>query len=74
MEAVAAEWACTFLLAVAFLTVVTHGCVTVRVRIQCALVVVIYDLFGNVYAAVAYPDGVFVEYFSELVFREAFLY
>ena len=31
--------------AVAFLAVVTHGCVTVHVRIQYAVVVVVYDLF-----------------------------
>ena len=64
-----------FLSAVAFLAVVTHGCVTVNARIQYALVVVVYDLFRIVHAAVGYLDGVSVEYFNELVvFLEAFVY
>ena len=64
-----------FLSAVAFLAVVTHGCVLVNARIQYALTVVVYDLFRIVHAAVAYLDGVSVEYFSDLVvFREPFVY
>ena len=64
-----------FLSAVAFLAVVTHSCVTVNARIQYALVVVVYGLFRIVYAAVAYLDGVSVEYFTEpVVFRKAFVY
>ena len=36
---------------------------------------IVYDLFCIVHAAVAYLDGVSVEYFTELVvFREAFVY
>ena len=66
---------CMFLSAVAFLAVVTHGSVTVNARIQYAHVVVVYDLFGVVHAAVTYLDGASVEYFTELlVFREAFVY
>ena len=73
MEAVAAEWACMFLSTVAFLAVVTHGCVTVNARIQYTLVVVVYDRFRFVHAAVTYRDSVSVEYFIELVvFREPF--
>lgn len=64
-----------FLSADAFLAVVIHGCVTDGVRFQCALVVVVYDLFRVVHTAVTYLDSVFVEYFSELVvFRETFVY
>ena len=48
-----------FLSAVAFLAVVTHGCVTNNARIQYALAVVVCDLFRIVHAAVAYLDDVF---------------
>ena len=37
--------------AVAFLAVVTHGCVTVNVKIQDVLVVVVYDSSRIVHAA-----------------------
>ena len=61
-----------FLLALAFLAVVTHGCVTVNAKIQYVLVVVVSDLFRIVHAAVAYLDGISVEYITELVvLREA---
>ena len=63
--------------AVAFLAFVIHGCVTDHdgVRFQCALIVVVYDLFRVVHTAVTYLDSVSVEYFSELVvFRETFVY
>ena len=64
-----------FLSAVAFLALVIHGCVTDGVRFQCALVVVVYDLFRVVHTAVTYLDSVSVEYFSGLVvFRETFVY
>ena len=53
---IAAEWGCMFLLALAFLAVVTHGCITVNVRIQYALVVVLNVSYC--YAAVAYLDGI----------------
>ena len=43
-----------FLLALAFLAVVTHGCITVNTKIQYVLVVVVSDLFRIVHAAVAY--------------------
>ena len=43
--------------------------------IKYALVVVVYDPFRIVNAAVVYLDGVSVEYFTELVVcREAFVY
>ena len=64
-----------FLSADAFLCVVIHGCVTDGVRFQCALVVVVYDLFRVVHTAVTYLDSVSVEYISELeVFWEKFVY
>ena len=45
------------------------------VRFQCALVVVVYDLFRVVHTAVTYLDSVSVEYFSGLVvFRGTFVY
>ena len=57
---------------VAFLAVITHGCVTVNAKIQYALVMVVSDLFRIVHAAVAYLDGISDEYITELVvFREA---
>ena len=64
-----------FLPAVAFLAFVIRGCVTDGVRFQCALVVVVYDLFRVVHTAVTYLNSVSVEYFSGLVvFRETFVY
>ena len=52
MEAVAAEWVCKFWSAVAFLAVFTNSCVAVNVRIQYAVVVVVYDLFHIVHTSV----------------------
>ena len=58
-----------------FLAVVTQSCVTVNATTQYALAVVVYDLFRIVHAAVAYLDGVSVEYSTELVvFREGFVH
>ena len=61
MEVVAAEWACMFLSAAAFLAVVIHDCVAVNVRFQNVLVVAVYDLFHVFRAAITYLDGVSVE-------------